>query len=103
MAQLTEDEFIRRLEPILARQIELYKANPASYVVDLPIRMNGHFHERRPNKTISLAYILACSLLATHRIPTAGYIARLMNITPREDGAATWQPHRDPELRSHLG
>ena len=101
MPRMNEAAFIARLEPMLAHQVELYKADPAAYVRDLPIRISGHFHEHRPDRLISLAYVMACSLLATHRIPTAASIARLMAIAPPPSDGTVWQPHLDPELASY--
>jgi hypothetical protein len=100
--RMARNQFIYGFTPILDRQIELYKENPTAYVDSLPIRMNGHFTERSRNKTISLAYVLACSLIATHRIPTADYIYRLMT-DDREPDGSVWQPHTDPQLRWYKG
>jgi hypothetical protein len=98
--RMAREVFISGFTPILERQIELYKKDPVGYVEQLPGRMHRHFSERRPNKTISLAYVLACSLIATHRIPTAEYIFRLMSDDPAPDGHP-WDANRDPDLRSY--
>jgi hypothetical protein len=91
------EAFIERLDPIIRRQLEIYREDPAGYIRDLPMRMNTHFVEKPPSRKISLAYLLAQSLIATHRIPTAEYIWKLMN--PRvEPSSEVWDPLYDPGL-----
>jgi hypothetical protein len=93
-----KEAFIERLEPIIRRQIEIYRESPEGYIGYLPLRMNAYFSERSPSKKITLAYLLAASLIATHRSPTAEYIWKLMHEKPsRRPDAKIWHPHDDDE------
>jgi hypothetical protein len=95
-----KENFVSRLEPLIRRQIELYRKDPEGYVRGLPDRMHSHFVETSPSKKISDACLLAASLIATHREPTAEYIWRLMHENDRHKPSdePTWQPQDDPGL-----
>jgi hypothetical protein len=84
---------------MIDRQLEMYRENPEAYVRDLPTRILGHFWERRPSRKISLAWLFATCLLATHRVPTASYIWKLMHRpnpdVPGDHGCQS-APNRDP-------
>jgi hypothetical protein len=101
MASRYDDKqtFIDRLAPIIQRQLEIYRTDPHAYVRELPIKMHIYFLERGPSRKISLACLLAESLIATHRAPTAEYIWKLMNENvQRTPAAPIWQPQEDRGL-----
>src|ERR1700677_2603768 len=45
-----KEAFIERMEPIIRRQIEIYRESPEGYIGSLPMRMNGYFSERSPSR-----------------------------------------------------
>jgi hypothetical protein len=97
-----KNAFIERLDPIIRRQLEIYREDPeiyredpAEYIRALPMHMNLYFVENSPSRKISLACLLAESLIATHRFPTAEYIWQLMS---KQSSSETWNPRDDPGL-----
>ena len=89
--------FIERLDPIIRRQLEIYREDPAEFVRALPMHMNLYFAENSPSRKISLACLLAQSLIATHRAPTAEYIWKLMSENVQRSSVA-WDARDDPGL-----
>jgi hypothetical protein len=95
--------FILASDPMIDRQLEIYRENPEAYVRDMPNRMLSHFWGTSPSRKISLAWLLATCLLATHRVPTASYIWKLMHRSDADGpDEETWNALNDKDLRSTL-
>lgn len=61
-----KETFIARLTPIIRRQLEIYRADPAEFVsAHLQMNRRGYFVESEACKKIGLAFLLAISLIAT--------------------------------------
>jgi hypothetical protein len=99
MASRYDDKttFIEHLDPIIRRQLEIYRQDPAEFVRDLPLQMNLYFAEHGPSRKISLGCLLAQSLIATRYAPTAEYIWKLMNEKVGES-PEPWDARNDPGL-----
>src|ERR1700691_1473858 len=90
--------FIERLRPLIDRQLEIYRDDPRGYVQFLPLLMHGYFIDRPPSRKMSLAFLLADCLIATHRRPTAEYIWKLMHDPETASDGSLWDPRQDPDL-----
>jgi hypothetical protein len=94
--------FIERLDPLIQRQLEIYRQDPDGYVRSLPTRMHSYFVEHSLSRKVPLACLLAESLIATHRAPTAAYIWKLMHENVQHDARSPegpiWQPQEDHGL-----
>jgi hypothetical protein len=101
MPNVDKEAFLYRLQGLIDFQVSRYWQDPKKFIEHLPLQLHGHFNERHRSKAMSLAYCIAVSLIATHRVPRATYIWRMMNDIPNEDGTS-FQPHTDPELCSIL-
>jgi hypothetical protein len=97
MTKVDKDLFIYRLQGMIDHQVRLYWQDPKKYIEHLPIKLSCHFSERHHSNALSLAFGIAVSLIATHRVPRATYVWRMMNNLPNEDGSK-FQPHTDLEL-----
>jgi hypothetical protein len=69
-SELDEQTFIARLQPIIDRQLEIYRNDPRDYISSIPLRIHRYFIERTPSRKISIACLLAESLIALHRRPS---------------------------------
>jgi hypothetical protein len=101
-----KSNFIRRMEPLIERQVEIYAKDPKEFARQLPIRLHLFQTQKAPSQLIHAAITYAECLIATGRIPTAEYMWHLMAIDPSDAPAyiepngqkLNWQPHLSPGL-----
>ena len=98
--------FMGRMDPLIARQAEVYEEDPAKFVHMLPLHLYMLNTTKAPSQLIHFALGYAQCLIATGRIPTAEYMWHLMAIDPKDAPPYTmdtgqkigWQAHLSPGL-----